>query len=328
MRRIPLLFTSILIFTATKVQCQNLVPNPSFENYSTCPDEFNGISQAIGWSAFRLNAEYFNACVESGFTDVPNSNWAGYQNAFHGDGYAGIIGAKFDGDFDQERDFIGAQLTQPLEVGTNYFISFRINRALGGFYPKNSNAAVNNFGVLFTMEEYVGGLNNMPMSNEFHVGSAEIISDTLEWTLISGWFEADQPYEYVVLGNFFDSQYLEIELLDSVLVWDTYYLIDAICVSTDSTNCFDIDPLSVSSKLSSDYINLYPNPTTEKIHCEFDNPLSGLIKVRNSLGMLIDQFELKNKQKFSLDCEAYRPGTYIIQINLNNRVTTKRFVKL
>ena len=329
MRRALILISLVLTFLAVELQSQNLVSNPSFEEYYQCPDDFWGIGQAIGWLPFRHEGEYFNSCVENGFTDVPGSSFAGYQHAFHGNGYAGIIGAKYGIGFDQKRDFIGTQLIQPLEVGINYFVSFRINRALGGFYPKYSNAAINNFGVLFTMEENAGGgVDNMPISNEFHVGSSEIISDTLGWTLISGWFEADQPYEYLALGNFFESQYLEIEILDSFLFWETYYLIDAVCVSTDSTNCFDIDPLSVSSEFSSDFIKLYPNPTTEKIHCEFDNPLSGLIKVRNSLGMLVDQFELKNRKKFILDCESYRPGTYIIQINLNTGVTTKRFLKL
>jgi hypothetical protein len=45
----------------------NLVPNPSFEIYSTCPDNISGtqddqVSKATGWSSWIKTPDYYNVC--------------------------------------------------------------------------------------------------------------------------------------------------------------------------------------------------------------------------------------------------------------------------
>src|SRR5258707_902616 len=68
----------LLISSGKMLFSQNLVSNPSFEEYSVCPDLWNQTSRATGWSSFRSSTDYFNTCDGSNVVGVPE-NFAGYQ---------------------------------------------------------------------------------------------------------------------------------------------------------------------------------------------------------------------------------------------------------
>jgi hypothetical protein len=93
MKRINLLFAITLVFLLKTSYSQNLVPNPSFEIYDTCPDNLGQISRAIGWHDAIPDGEYFNVCSHdtngSGipYIGVP-LNTAGYRTPASGNGYA------------------------------------------------------------------------------------------------------------------------------------------------------------------------------------------------------------------------------------------------
>ena len=59
---------------------QNLVPNPSFEDYCSCPDNSGQVYRAIGWTSFGNSSDYFNCCAPPGAQSVP-LNPSGYQCA-------------------------------------------------------------------------------------------------------------------------------------------------------------------------------------------------------------------------------------------------------
>ena len=64
------------------ISAQNLVPNPSFEHYDSCPDFYSELSYATGWLAFSPSPDYFNSCDLSQFVGC-NKNFAGMQNPFY-----------------------------------------------------------------------------------------------------------------------------------------------------------------------------------------------------------------------------------------------------
>ena len=56
-----LLLLSIL--TGQFAFAQNLVPNPSFENYSACPENISEIDFALPWtSTTGATPDYYNSC--------------------------------------------------------------------------------------------------------------------------------------------------------------------------------------------------------------------------------------------------------------------------
>src|SRR5690348_13496096 len=87
-------FLNFIFITAivTCLEAQNLVQNPSFEIYSSCPTSFSQIQLATGWENWLLSPDYFNVCVPNGNpASVPNGfNWS-YQVPNTGNAYAGLF---------------------------------------------------------------------------------------------------------------------------------------------------------------------------------------------------------------------------------------------
>ena len=62
MKNLLLIFCTVL--GVASVKGQNLVPNPSFELYDTCPNAQDQIEYATGWhkySEWLTTPDYFNA---------------------------------------------------------------------------------------------------------------------------------------------------------------------------------------------------------------------------------------------------------------------------
>src|SRR5690606_13972727 len=68
-----------------------------------------------------------------------------------------------------------------------------------------------------------------------HVHSNVILSDTANWTLISGSFTADSAYHYLVIGNFFEDLLTDTLNMDSGPAAGAYYYVDSVSVSPEST---------------------------------------------------------------------------------------------
>lgn len=214
---------------------QNLVPNPSFENYIECPSEPGQMNKALNWQAALETPDYFNECSPSSnlnntAVDVP-SNAVGHQTAANGNAYMGLFTFFVVDDY---REYAQCQLTSSLEIGTTYFFSMKVSRAEGfGFPYEDFNLATNNLGVLFTMEEHSHETNPLDTPNMAHINFTEVVLDTNNWVLLSGQFIADQSYQYLCLGNFFDSTLTEIVGTDASAQdypYGAYYLIDDVCL--------------------------------------------------------------------------------------------------
>ncbi|MCB0771743.1 MAG: T9SS type A sorting domain-containing protein [Flavobacteriales bacterium] len=227
-----------------RCEAQNLVPNPSFELTDTCPNTccFNVGDRPLYWNRWDQSPDYFNACAGSlggidTLMDVPWNGWS-WQYAYHGDAYVGM--SCFEpGDF---RELVGAPLIEPLVLGQTYYVSYRVNLATEGSHWE-ARWACNNQGVLFTMDEHIwsgqtGSGPEFTPRNYAHVNNPTIITDTANWTLVSGSFVADSAYRYIVLGNFFDDALTDtIHFTPGQPSLAAYYLYDAICVSPTPGEC-------------------------------------------------------------------------------------------
>jgi hypothetical protein len=93
------------------------VPNPSFDNFTTCPV---GFSQFSGFVSNWVNPntatpDYMNACANPNPPACPRTV-CGWQQTHSGSGYAG--GYMFSGTL--YREFVQVQLSSPLVAGTVY----------------------------------------------------------------------------------------------------------------------------------------------------------------------------------------------------------------
>ncbi|MCH2230611.1 MAG: hypothetical protein MK105_09725 [Crocinitomicaceae bacterium] len=224
----------LLLFAFEQCHAQNLVPNPSFEEHSSCPSNLQQIAHVIDWAEYTPSPDYFNFCAGQSSAGVP-SNMFGFQYPATGSGYIGLLTYYEEswGSYNS-REFAGAELLDPLEVGSTYYVSLKVS-ASGLSEDIWPNSGSNNLGVWFTSNPSLSNTNNLSQ-----VYSVNIITDTLGWQVIQGEFIADSNYTHIVLGNFFEDS-----LTDAILLYNqswtnhiaSYYYIDDVCVSREQSTC-------------------------------------------------------------------------------------------
>ncbi|MBL0330259.1 MAG: T9SS type A sorting domain-containing protein [Bacteroidetes bacterium] len=313
-----LLFYFFVLFTVMMKAQVNLVPNPSFEQYTGCPDYWDQINYTLDWTAYKGSPDYYNICGAVDSFSVPQ-NFIGYQLPASGSAYCGVIlydKANFGND-----ELIGANLTAPLLIGTKYFVSFK--SVLKYNNPFDICCGQNKMGVKFSTMSY--NISSPPIQNNFaHVYSSAVISDTSNWTQVFGSFVSDSMYTNVMLGNFFDNASTTINDIQPANN-SSYYFIDDICVSTDSLYALNYIYTDVP-EIESSKIFIYPNPTSEfiKISSEkFKDAFS--VKIYNTLGQEVYSVNSNNNEP--IDISKFNNSILLIKVIYNNQEYFSKIIK-
>jgi hypothetical protein len=311
------LFFLFNIIVSYLIQGQtNLVPNGSFETYTACPYSSNylnpdEVSLCLGWSSSQASPDYFNACapfINGDEPSVPN-NFIGYQKAFDGNAYCGF------GVYDNvgSRELISTKLATSLTIGATYSVSFRVSVATN----PEAGLGVDKVGAYFTTYPCGYNVGAPPIANFSQICSLTMITDTANWTLISGSFCADSSYQYITLGNFYDNMHT-----DTVVVIPqsniAYFYIDDIKVYDLGLTCtYSIDQVTEIGQ----YINIFPNPAHDYIHVDIPTGLNYQIKALN--GEVIQRGRLKHSADISLSVVS---GIYFIEFFIDGSVLRKKII--
>lgn len=310
-----ILYIAFLIFGSSFAFGQvNLVPNGSFEDTVFCPWGGDNIAAAQNWSTYSLSPDYFNSCATGTDAGVPN-NWGGYQEAATGNAYA-AVGAYLSPIFGgvNIREYIGCDLLTPLTIGTEYYVSFKVNLSLANFIE--ANCASNKLGALFSTVPYSFS-NPAPINNEPHIYSDSTVTDTVGWTFIYGSFVADSAYSYMALGNFFTDVNTDTLIMDGdVNCKFSYYFIDDICVSSDPLTC-DY-PVGLEEQFKVPQFRVYPNPFTNHFYVKSESNDSYAITVYNSLGESIYSESNISTLKKKVDLGNFGNSFIVVKINTEN----------
>ena len=189
------------IFQAGAQSLGNLVPNPSFEIYDTCPYNYFGINNALGWfNICNAAGEYFNTCSVATEWSVPKNDW-GLQYPYCGHSYAFVAGHIT---IITVRENIGCRLSRPLIQNTEYCIGFYVSLA------DYSSAAIDQVGLLLTDSAVICPPTSFPhyppVLSTYHPQivspKGQILSDTNNWTLITGHYIAHGGEEFLTIGVF------------------------------------------------------------------------------------------------------------------------------
>src|SRR6266446_5014729 len=116
-RRILILI--FLFIIPCRIFSQNLVPNTSFEMYSSCPTNQDQVYLAVPWVKPNINTpDYFNSCY-SGPPPGPGVpiNFPGHQFARTGQAYCGF-GSLHNSS--NSREYIEVRLADSLIIDRNY----------------------------------------------------------------------------------------------------------------------------------------------------------------------------------------------------------------
>lgn len=236
-------YTILFLFFISGTQAQNFVPNPGFEVYEECPEYYtprdNSHELIPDWKyPTRATPDYFNRCSNGDLVDVPN-NFAGSAEPKAGDGYMGLIAIGSDINY---REYIQAQLIQPLEKDVKYCVSFHYRLATG------SKFAVDRLGLYFsegdiTRDPIKSNIEaNIGVMPQVHNEPGKIMDNKNEWKEICGIYTAKGDERFVVIGNF--RLYRDTRVVDDPNVESndldkeySYYYIDEVSVIPLYGNC-------------------------------------------------------------------------------------------
>ncbi len=260
-----------------KAIAQNLVSNPSFETYISCPKTLGNLEDdLVTWQApTNGSTDYFNGCSQAMGTP---KNFNGEQPANFGVGYVGLY---FYAPEDY-REYIQAKLLQTLKKGETYKISFYVSLA------ERSDFAIKEFGIQFSENPVnvntTKTLSRMHLtkvsgdtSNYFEIGFSTFYSDKKDWVLVEKEFVAKGTENYLIIGNFKNNKRTQkFKTLRNSTKGSYYYLdmvsitsvaenspIETEDISITETDSFEIDKINVFSNVLFEFDRFELLPTAE-----------------------------------------------------------------
>jgi hypothetical protein len=304
------LFYLFFLLTLTG-RSQNLVPNPDFEIYTSCPAGPDEVYKATGWISYRNSPDYFHSCATIPQFSVP-SNQLGYQQALSGNAYCGFIAFNHSSFY---REIIGRQLSTSLTMGQKYFVSFEV--ALDNNWGQ---CATDKLGAKFSTTPFSFS-NPTPINNSAHIYTSTIMTDTLNWTNVSGSFIADSAYDYIMVGNFFDDFNTDTTQIWGYQYCTSYYFIENVCVSTDSLTCNPDKGALIHEYDNNLSIKIFPNPASEYIIIESSVAIkANEIKLYNLYSHLIEfSYQILDNSKCLLKFNNLLYGIYVLSITNDHK---------
>lgn len=291
-----LVFIACLQLVLALGKSQNLVPNPSFEEYDTCPDNLIQLIRATHWFyVSEGTSDYFNSCDLTPYNMSVPANTVGYQMANSGNAYAGSAFTTIDSllngtNFDRV-EYLGVRLIEPLN-NTLYKVSFYVSLSDSvngvGSGPKLAGSGINIFNCHFSNTPvYEDTLGMLAAEPNFEVKTDNPVTDSLGWTKLQGYYYAQGGEEYMIIGqlnkNYYaynTNRYFYFAGIKSIV---TYYYYDDV----------EVVPVSESA-----FPNIF-TPNGDGINDAFDLKIScyncGLqLQIYNRWGQLLfttDQFK-------------------------------------
>ncbi len=194
---------AVLLLFSMNVNAQNLVPNPSFESVN-CPTLYEGWPDQIEryvhhwYTANCGSPDVMAGCSNSttGLATRPPDILFGHQYARTGGNFIGISHYGFT-------DYIGTQLTEPLEANEAYQVKFYVSIADGTRYlTDNIGMHFSTTKIWRTAPKCLTGawLNYTP---QVRSTPGVFINEYEDWYEISGIYVASGGEEYIVIGCFF-----------------------------------------------------------------------------------------------------------------------------
>ncbi len=290
-RKIAGILLCLILWMPVLLPGQNLVPNPSFEQYNSCPNTTSGIvypnppanpyPTVTDWSCpvSASTPDYFNVCATQAAVRVP-VNTFGYMMPRTGNAYAGlyVIEERSDGNY---REYVMARLDQALQAGRQYYISFYVSRAgmntsMGSapWYSDDNISTTDDIGA-YISQRRVDEPQYRPLSfTPQAVNPTGNYIDTI-WTRVEGVMTAGGGERWITIGNFNpvnNYQTVAIRKPSDTTVPVCYFYIDDVCVVdvTDSIRTHQVrkcgeDPLVLQAPQATGQYRWNTGDTTRQI---------------------------------------------------------------
>jgi gliding motility-associated-like protein len=224
----------LLISSYAHLFSQNLVPNPSFELFQSCPITHSLLDLLVDWENPTLaNPDFFNNCAGSSCTICVPGNVNGFQGSKCGNGYIGLYVYHPPNSY---REYAQVKLKNQLVSGRSYTFSFEISLA------DNHSSAVENIGIYLSPNS-ISRQDDQAFSGytpQIQNQTGQFLDNKSQWTTISGTYIANGSERYLTIGNFLHDSLTNIVSLNTGGDIRSYYYIDNVRVFQLDSSCEDI----------------------------------------------------------------------------------------
>jgi OmpA-OmpF porin, OOP family len=224
------LFYLLVLFQFHIARSQNLISNPSFEEYSNCPSTYKKgetIYVTERWkSPDSGSPDLYNSC-SNGDVGIPN-NWAGRMDALDGDGYVGIYLWKYRA----YKELLIARLNSPLIADSTYMFGCYLAHAA------NSEFRYHSFEFGFSRNEIVFD-GNYTTDDKIYLQKT-VINEPIKngWSFVNGEYKSNGGESFLILGIINSNQKMDTSrwLYNKILGDEpqlnkaSYYYIDSVFV--------------------------------------------------------------------------------------------------
>jgi outer membrane protein OmpA-like peptidoglycan-associated protein len=212
---------------------QNLVKNPSFEEFRECPERLGTFNTDVrDWSApTQGSTDYFNSCSTAMGTP---ENFNGSQPVAFGEGYVGLY-LYAPNDY---REYIQGALESTLVAGATYEISFYVSLA------ERSDYAVREFGLVFSEIPVERGIKKELSRGQLYrdrdnkytfvdITDSHFYTDAKEWVKLRATFTASGHENYFTIGNIEDNAGTRTYKTERNAKKGAYYYLDMVSVTRE-----------------------------------------------------------------------------------------------
>ncbi len=197
------LFFVFCFVAGTPLFGQNLILNPSFENYKSCPlniTSFDTLLEEVSLPS-SSSGDYFNECSSSDF-GVP-SNFKGSQKATEGSGYVGLYFYALN----DYREYIQLNTSKTLREKHPYKLTLQLSLA------EASSLALKNISIVLVNKKIklpnssalTGSRMDLQEDLAFHevkLKPNKSLASTDDWVTLTAEFEAKGFENHIIVGNF------------------------------------------------------------------------------------------------------------------------------
>lgn len=244
----------LIILSPVAAGAQNLVPNPGFESYSSCPNSDNQINRATPWVDVVPTSDFYN-CSYQDHSDCPNGRT--------GTGYAGVSAYRPSWSTSY-REYIGAPLLSTLVAGVTYYCEYWVRLrcdkcwttdAMGAWFTAGQPADPAGTTMVFYVTPQLLNTQYRQLTERF------------TWMKICGTFTATGGENFITIGSFKDDTQSSLWEMTNCsgndgVHWSYYHIDDVLLVQWDSTINYACDDTTVYENPNED-----PNQVYEK-ECE------------------------------------------------------------
>ncbi len=234
-----------MLFSVKNATGQNLVLNPSFENINVSCSGFGGAgyTNLLTWdnpdpTDTCSTPDWFSTCLSGFFPTAAPNSWLGTQAPRTGQAYAGII--TYDATTSSYREYVEGQLSSPLVAGQTYCVSFYISLAdTVPFATDKMGVYFSNSFVTFPVSHCTSPVP-LPYTPQLQY-SGPVLTDEINWVLLSWNYVASGGETYFTIGNFFNNaSTTTVNVGGSLLNPFAYYFIDDVSVTSGPCCIADI----------------------------------------------------------------------------------------